>query len=179
MTPIKEEIIALVDENNTVVGEVSRKKMRFGVDIHRVTYVLVFTPEKKLIVQKRTDDKEFCPGYFGITTGGVVESGESYQLCAERELKEELGVSLPLTSHGVFFTEGEGYRIWGKLYSACYDKTKHGELTLQPKEVAAVKEMSVEFILSNPEGLSFTPDSLDAFKHYAEHRTQAQPSDPL
>ncbi|TDO96198.1 NUDIX hydrolase [Marinomonas balearica] len=179
MTSAKEEIIALVDKENNVIGEVSRQKMRFGVDIHRVTYVLVFTPQNTLIVQKRTDDKAFCPGYFGITTGGVVESGETYESCATRELEEELGISIPLTSQGVFFTEGEGYRIWGKLYTACYDKRKHGELTLQPKEVAAVEEMSVDFILSNPEGLSFTPDSLDAFKQYAEKHTQAHPSDPL
>lgn len=174
-----EEIITLVDKHNTIIGETPRRLMKFGEDYHRVTYILVFNPAGNLIVQKRTDNKAFCPGYYGASTGGVVESGESYIESAHRELREELGIDLPLTSQGIFFTEGEGFRIWGKIYTCCYDQEQHGPLKLQAKEVASIHEMPVQDILDNADQLLFTPDSLDALRHYAEKRTQALPSDPL
>ena len=54
-----------------------------------------------------------------------------------------------------------------------------GTLKLQTKEVASIHEMPVQDILDNADQLLFTPDSLDALRHYAEKRTQALPSDPL
>jgi len=177
--PVNDEVIILVDKHNNIIGDVPRRLMDFGKDYHRVTYILVFNTSGDLIIQKRTDNKAFCPGYYGVTTGGVVEKGESYIDSAHRELQEELGVDAPLESQGVFLTEGEGFRIWGKIYTCHYDRSVQGELTLQPKEVASVHEMSINSILENPEGLPFTPDSLDALRHYADKLTQAKPNDPL
>ncbi|REG82875.1 NUDIX hydrolase [Marinomonas pollencensis] len=174
-----EEIIILVDKDNTVIGETPRRLMDFGKDYHRVTYILVFNNKGNLIVQKRTDNKAFCPGYYGISTGGVVDSGESYLDSAHRELQEELGIDLTLTSQGVFFTQGEGFKIWGKIYTCCYDEEIDGPLTLQAKEVASIHEMSINYILENTDNLLFTPDSLDALRHYANKLTAPQPSDPI
>jgi len=153
--------------------------MDFGADYHRVTYILVFNKSGNLLVQKRTDNKAFCPGYFGVTTGGVVSKGETYIDSAHRELEEELGFDAELENHGLFFTEGEGYRIWGKIYSCHYDESIHGKLVLQPKEVASVHEMSIEEIQKNPNDLLFTQDSLDALRHYTNKLTKPEKNDPL
>ncbi len=177
--PENDEVIILVDKHNTIIGDVPRRLMNFGRDHHRVTYILVFDTKGNLLIQKRTDDKAFCPGYYGITTGGVVERGESYIDSAHRELQEELGFDAPLESQGVFLTEGEGFKIWGKIYTCYYDPAIQGELTLQPKEVASIHEMSIESILENAHNLAFTPDSLDALSHYTNKLTQPQPNDPL
>ncbi|MGO3344858.1 MAG: NUDIX hydrolase [Marinomonas sp.] len=174
-----DEIITLVDKDNIVIGETPRRLMNFQEDYHRVTYILVFNKEGNLIIQKRTDNKAFCPGYYGVTTGGVVDSGESYFDAAHRELQEELGVDLPLTSQGVFLTEGSGFKIWGKIYTCCYDEKQDGELILQAKEVASIHEMSINNVLENPDNLLFTPDSLDALRHYANKLTQPLPNDPI
>ena len=174
-----DEIITLVDRQNHVIGEIARSQMDFGKDIHRVTFILVFTGEDTLLVQKRSDSKAFCPGYYGITTGGVVATGETYIECAERELEEEIGVSLPLTSHGMFFTEGEGFRIWGKMYSCHYSADRDGPLTLQTKEVAEVRELSIEQILNNTQDLPFTPDSYDALLHYVRDELKMSEDDPI
>jgi 8-oxo-dGTP pyrophosphatase MutT (NUDIX family) len=174
-----DEVIILVDQNNTIIGDVPRHLMNFGRDYHRVTYILVFNTKGNLLVQKRTDDKAFCPGYYGITTGGVVEKDESYIESAHRELQEELGFDAPLKSQGIFFTEGQGFKIWGKIYTCHYDKAIHGELTLQPKEVASVHEMTIDDILNNRNNLLFTPDSLEALRHYAHKLTQPKDNDPL
>ncbi|KJZ13324.1 MAG: NUDIX hydrolase [Marinomonas sp.] len=175
---MSEEIISLIDKDNNLIGSVARKEMRFGIDYHRATYILVFNKKKELIIQKRTLNKQFCPGYYGIATGGVVAHGESYHLSAQRELKEELGLDLTLTNHGLFFTEGESYRIWGKVFSCIYDPEQDGKITMQADEVAAIKEISIEDILMNKKCLNFTPDTLDALHHYVENRLILQPSDP-
>ena len=173
-----DEIITLVNRNNQVIGDVPRRQMNFEDDIHRVTFVLVFTGPGTLLLQKRTENKAFCPGYYGVTTGGVVSAGESYDLCAQRELEEELGLILPLNIEGMFFTEGEGFRIWGKVYSCHYNKQLHGPLTLQAKEVAEVIEMDIKDILNSTEERPFTPDSLDALLHFVEGRLQDYPNVP-
>lgn len=177
--PENDEVIILVDKHNTIIGDIPRRLMNFGRDYHRVTYILVFNKIGNLLVQKRTDNKAFCPGYFGITTGGVVEKGESYIDSAHRELKEELGFDAPLESQGVFLTEGEGFKIWGKIYTCLYDPAIHGELVLQPREVASVHEMSIDSIVENAQGLPFTPDSFDALRYYANKLTQPKANDPL
>ncbi|SBS32367.1 putative Nudix hydrolase YfcD [Marinomonas aquimarina] len=173
-----DEIITLVDRDNQVIGDIPRRLMNFQQDIHRVTFILVFTGPDTLLLQKRTDTKAFCPGYYGITTGGVVATGESYDLCASRELEEELGVQLPLTTQGMFFTEGEGFRIWGKVYTCEYNEMQHGPLNLQAKEVAEVCEMRIQDILDNPEQLPFTPDSYDALLHYVNDQLRAYDNVP-
>ncbi|BFM50935.1 NUDIX domain-containing protein [Marinomonas sp. THO17] len=177
--PENDEVIILVDQHNQIVGDVPRRLMNFGEDFHRVTYILVFMPSGNLLVQKRTDDKAFCPGFYGITTGGVVAKGESYLASAHRELHEELGFDAPLESQGIFFTQGKGFKIWGKIYTCHYLPEIHGDLMLQPKEVASVHEMSMEEILQNPNELDFTPDSFDALRHYANQLTQPHANDPL
>ncbi|MBM6551568.1 NUDIX hydrolase [Marinomonas ostreistagni] len=164
--PETDEIITLVDRSNHIIGDIPRRLMDFEHDIHRVTFILVFTGPDTLLLQKRTATKAFCPNYYGITTGGVVATGESYDECAARELEEELGVNIPLQSEGVFFTEGEGFRIWGKVYTCHYDPSAHGALTLQPREVAEVKQLTIDEILNNTYQLDFTPDTLDALRHY-------------
>jgi isopentenyldiphosphate isomerase len=34
--------------------------------------------KQKLIVQKRTDTKDYCPGHWDACTGGVIQEGEEY-----------------------------------------------------------------------------------------------------
>lgn len=175
---MSEEVISLIDKNNNLIGNVKRSEMRFGIDFHRATYIFIFLPDDKLLIQKRTLNKQFCPGYYGIATGGVVAHGESYAISAQRELKEELGLDLTLTNHGLFYTEGESYRIWGKVFSCTYDASLDGEIKMQEEEVAAIDHLSIDDILNNKKGLNFTPDTLDALHHYVEKRLILRPTDP-
>lgn len=174
-----DEVIILVDDQNKVIGDVPRRLMNFNRHYHRVTYIFVFNTSGHLLVQKRADDKAFCPSYYGITTGGVVEKGESYIDSAHRELQEELGINAELESQGVFLTEGKGFRIWGKIYTCLYDPEIQGELTLQSKEVASIHEMSITSILENKGELLFTPDSLEALHQYVNKLTYPKDDDPL
>ena len=46
-----------------------------------------------MLIQKRSMTKDYCPGYFDLSScGGVVDAGEDDQIGAEREMFEELGL---------------------------------------------------------------------------------------
>ena len=87
-----DEIIVVVDGQDNIVRHVPRSEMRFQGLLHRVTYLLVFNHCGQLLVQTRTMEKDWYPGYLDLAAGGVVQAGESYDLSAKRELKEELGI---------------------------------------------------------------------------------------
>ena len=48
--------------------------------------------EGRYLIQKRVDFKDYCPGYYDLVTGGVVDAGEDDDYSAGRELAEELGI---------------------------------------------------------------------------------------
>ena len=64
---------------------------------------MVFNSKKQIFVQKRSKSKVESPGLWDISSAGHVDSGETYEKCAHRELWEELqikGVLTPLTKIG-------------------------------------------------------------------------------
>jgi isopentenyldiphosphate isomerase len=158
-----DEIVAIVDERNNVVGTATRREMRAKRLPHRSTYILVFNSQGQLYVQKRTQTKDLFPGYYDPAAGGVVLAGESYAECAKRELEEELGIrDVPLTWHFVFFFSDKQTRVWGGLFSCVYD----GKIVLQQEEIESGAFLSINDILQRAETEPFTPDGMVALSRY-------------
>jgi isopentenyl-diphosphate delta-isomerase type 1 len=88
-----EEFFDVVDDNDKVIGQASREKCHENGLIHRSVMFFVFDSENRVLVTKRTQNKDFFPGYFSIALGGHVHSGESYEEAAVREIEEEIGIS--------------------------------------------------------------------------------------
>ena len=158
-----DEIVTIVDENNTVVGAMPRRVMRAGRLPHRSTYILVFNSQGQLYVQKRTMTKDVYPGYFDIAAGGVVLAGESYAECAQRELAEELGIAnVPLTWLFEFYYTDTHARVWGGVFSCVYD----GAMVLQAEEVESGTFMAPRDIPPRAKTEPFTPDGLYVLSRY-------------
>lgn len=153
------ELVDVVNENNEVVRVAPRDEVRRNNLTHRATYILVRRSNGRVVVQRRTLSKDFCPGMLDACCGGVVTTAEPYDESALRELGEELGiVGVPLTGFGTFHAQSDLYRVWGGLYLCIYD----GPLTLQAEEVAAVEELTLDEIAAR--AAEFTPDSLIALQ---------------
>lgn len=168
---VTEEIVAIVDENNTVVGSASRKEMRAKALPHRATYVLVFNSHGHLYVQKRTLTKDVFPGYYDPAAGGVVLAGEEYEQGAVREVEEEMGIrGVPLTPLFRFYHQDTHNRVWGAVFSCVYD----GEIVLQEEEVESGAFMAVPDILRMARTEPFTPDGLYVLQRYL---AECQPQD--
>ena len=57
----------------------------------------VFNSKQQIFVQKRSKSKVESPGLWDISSAGHVDSGETYEKCAHRELWEELQIKEVLT----------------------------------------------------------------------------------
>ena len=60
---------------------------------HRAVHVFVFNKRGDLLLQKRSLLKDMCPGLWDSSVSGHLDSGESYETAAIRELEEEMGIT--------------------------------------------------------------------------------------
>jgi len=102
---VTEEIFAVVDERDEVIDYRSRSEVHRLRLRHRAVHVLVFNQRGELLLQKRSMAKECSPGLWDSSAAGHVDRGESYDACAIRELREELGVVLPSCPERLFKLE--------------------------------------------------------------------------
>lgn len=152
-----DELIAIVDRQDVVVGSTTRRDMRAQKLIHRAAYVLVFNQQDHLFIQKRTTIKDVYPGLWDIAAGGVVLAGESYEEAALRELAEELGVQdSPLTYLFDQYFEDASNRVWGRTFSC----VSEGPFTLQEEEIEYGRFISLDMIEPLHRREPFTPDSI-------------------
>jgi len=86
------EYVYHVDEEDNVIGKVTRKEMVEANLKHRTIAILVFNTKGEILVMKRSMKKDKDPGQFEVNISGVVDYGEDYDESAIRELKEELGI---------------------------------------------------------------------------------------
>ena len=89
-----EEIFDVVNERDEVIGRRPRSEVhRLGL-MHRAVHVLVFNSAGKIFLQKRSMSKDRQPGLWDSSSSGHLDSGEDYDTCAIRELREEIGLRL-------------------------------------------------------------------------------------
>src|SRR5437870_13658653 len=159
-----DEIVAIVDEHNNVVGAAPRRDMRAQRLPHRSTYILVFNSQGALYVQKRTMTKDVFPGYYDPAAGGVVLAGESYEESAQRELYEEMGIrDVPLTPLFTFYFADERTRVWGRVFSCVYD----GEIVLQVEEVESGEFVPPDEPPQRAGTALYTPDGMSVLRRYS------------
>jgi 8-oxo-dGTP pyrophosphatase MutT (NUDIX family) len=168
------EWVDIVNEQNEVIAQSSRQQMRAERLRHRATYIVVHDGMGKILVQRRTDIKDFYPGWLDATAGGVVQSGENVLDSARREAEEELGIAgVPFAEHGLFYFEEEQCRVWGALFSC----VSHGPFALQEEEVVEVSWLTPEEITARCD--EFTPDSLKALSLWLTRNNEQAYGKPL
>jgi isopentenyl-diphosphate delta-isomerase type 1 len=92
------EIFDVVDEQDRVIGQAPRTEVHARGWRHRAVHIWLFNPRGELFVQKRAAGKDTFPNSWDSSASGHVDTGEEYDACAVRELREELGMSLPVTA---------------------------------------------------------------------------------
>jgi isopentenyldiphosphate isomerase len=89
-----EEIFDVVNERDEVVGQLSRREVHRQGLMHRAVHILMFNSAGKVFLQKRSMKKDNFPGTWDSSAAGHVDTGEDYDQCALREVREELGYEL-------------------------------------------------------------------------------------
>jgi 16S rRNA (adenine1518-N6/adenine1519-N6)-dimethyltransferase len=89
-----DEILDVVDEQDRVIDQATRLKIHSKKLRHRAVHVFLFNPQGELFLQKRSASKDTFPLCYDSSASGHVDHGETDDICAVRELKEELGLDL-------------------------------------------------------------------------------------
>ena len=76
-------------------GPFAMKCIKKGL-MHGLIHIPVFDFQCNLFLQKRSMIKDENPGLWDTSAAGHVDAGEDYLHCAERELEEELGISVAM-----------------------------------------------------------------------------------
>jgi isopentenyldiphosphate isomerase len=94
------------DDDATVLGPVARRLVHGNPAlIHRSVHILVVHPETgRLLLQKRSPEKDTHPGQWDTSVGGHVNFGQSYEEAAIRETEEELGLVVGLEALEKLYT---------------------------------------------------------------------------
>ena len=86
------EILDVVDADDLVLGAMERGEIHRKRLFHRSVHVFLVDEAGRIYLQRRSFEKLEHPGKWDASASGHVESGESYQEAAVRELEEEIGV---------------------------------------------------------------------------------------
>jgi isopentenyldiphosphate isomerase len=130
---MSEEIFDVVNERDEVIGQQTRRDVhRLGLK-HRAVHVLVFNHRGEVFLQKRSRRKDNHPGVWDSSASGHLEQSESYDACAVRELREELGweASTPLTR----LFKVDACADTGQEFLWAYRCEGEGPFTLHPEEI--------------------------------------------
>lgn len=80
--------IQIVDENNNPTGSATKQEAWRDGLVHRVVRISILDPAGRLLVQKRSLQKELFPGRWDNSAAGHVDAGETYEQAALRELQK-------------------------------------------------------------------------------------------
>jgi isopentenyldiphosphate isomerase len=130
---MSEEIFDIVNERDDVIGQKPRSEVhRLGL-MHRAVHVLVFNAAGQIFLQKRSQQKDRQPGLWDSSASGHVDSGEDYDACALRELREEIGLQLTEAPARLFklaaSLETDQEHVW------VYRCQAEGPFPLHPEEI--------------------------------------------
>jgi isopentenyldiphosphate isomerase len=128
-----EEIFDVVNERDEVIDAKPRGEVhRLGL-LHRAVHVLMFNSRGEIFLQKRSIKKDRQPGVWDSSSSGHVDSGEDYDACAMRELREEIGLSVQKTPERLFkidaCAETDQEFVW------VYRCQAEGPFRLHPEEI--------------------------------------------
>jgi isopentenyldiphosphate isomerase len=128
-----EEIFDIVNERDEVVGRNTRREVhRLGLK-HRAVHVLVFNARGEVFLQKRSMKKDLHPGVWDSSSSGHLDSGEAYDACAVREVREEIGLRLAEPPPRLFKIDACVETGWEFCW--IYRCENEGPFTLHPDEI--------------------------------------------
>lgn len=133
----------ILDENGQFTGRTAFRGRSFFKrgEYHLVVHIWIVSPDGRILIQRRTDNRKSMPGEWAAT-GGAAVSGEDSYTAANRELFEELGIKSNKQTLQKAFTLKRRNSFLDVWFISFYAET--GSLKLQTEEVAEAKWVTEE-----------------------------------
>ncbi len=128
-----EEIFDVVNDRDEVIGQAPRKEVHARGLWHRAIHVLVFNSKGDVFLQKRSLLKDTAAGKWDSSSSGHLDTGEDYDACAVRELREEIGLVVPRPPERLFKIDARKETGWEFCW--IYRGESEGPFTLHPEEI--------------------------------------------
>jgi isopentenyl-diphosphate delta-isomerase len=97
LTKKTDERLIVVDENDNVLDFLPRLKCHAGEGIlHRAFSIHIFNDHNQILLQQRSEQKQLWPFHWTNSCCSHPRVGETTVDAAQRRLREELGISVPL-----------------------------------------------------------------------------------
>ena len=144
-----------------------------------VIHVCIFDADGRMLIQQRQPFKEGWSDMWDVTVGGSAVAGDSSRTAAERETREELGLTLDLAGVRPALTVH-----WEHGFDDFYllkQPVDIGSLRLQYEEVQAVRWADRDEILRMIDDGRFIPyekSLIDLLFFLLDHRTTHTKPDP-
>lgn len=164
---MKEEYVDIVDGNDKVLGQIERKKSDKQKLRQRISRILIFNSENKILIQKRTPTKSTYPNHWDFGVAETVQAGEDYDSTAIRGLKEELDINVKNVPKFLFKMNFDNDLIKRnyQIYHIIYD----GKMKFQKKEISEIRFVTKEELRKmEKENERFGPSGLASYKKYLE-----------
>lgn len=167
-----DELIAILNTKGSYTGSTCLKSEAHKKGLwHPCVHIWLYTKTGDALIQKRSDETEAFPNLWDVSVAGHIGAGENPLAAAQREVSEELGLTLQLNKlcfignystnikHHVDFIDKEfNYVYIAELVADV------NELVIQPKEVSEVKLITIE----NLKREIFTEKSAKDFVSYPQ-----------
>jgi isopentenyl-diphosphate delta-isomerase len=154
------EQLILVNELDEMVGTMEKMEAHQKAMLHRAFSIFIFNSQGEMLLQQRAEEKYHCGGLWTNTCCSHPRPEEDTAAAAKRRLQEELGFTTPIKKAFDFvykapFSNGLTEYEFDHVFFGEYE----GDLRPNPKEVAAVRYLSVNTIQSMMEEkpAQFTP----------------------
>jgi len=128
-----DEIFDVVNEQDEVIGQAPRREVHARGLRHRAVHVLVFNRQGQVFLQKRSLLKDTAQGKWDSSSSGHVDTGEAYDACAVRELREEIGLRRTEPPQRLFKLDACTETGWEFCW--VYRCEHDGPLVLNPEEI--------------------------------------------
>ncbi len=136
-------MIIEVDKNDNFLGLRAREEFYSGNHIHRASQLILLNPENKMLIQKRTPQKKWYPNRYTYSVSGTV-ANESYETCIEREMLEEIGISVPfkkLFKISCIFENGGAFHT---VFSGRCSEETSSLIRFDPEEAVNIEWIELE-----------------------------------
>ncbi len=86
------EILDIINIDDQVIGQATREDVYVHKHMHRIVHIIVRDSAGRFLLQIRSATVKYRPLHWSTAAGGHVQTGETYEEAARRELQEEIGI---------------------------------------------------------------------------------------